>query len=186
MAASVRGLEGHTDFLADFFKRDVLMLLHGDLVSVIPLTIHVPLRDVPGRLREALDRPATFKVLSSLLEWPEFQKTRWALCGMNPHAGEEGHLGTEEIDFMNEAAARFRAGGLPLEGPVAADSAFMPEDRKYRLVLSAYHDQGLGPFKAIEGRGGINVTVGLPFFRASPDHGTAFEIAGKGIADPHS
>jgi len=178
--------KGHTDYLAERFECEVIMLMHGRKLSVIPLTVHIPIKDVSRRLREVLDGPKISGLLRILAAWKEMSG-RWALCGLNPHAGENGLLGTEELDFLNDAADRFRNDGLPLDGPMAADGIFQEFNTgRYRLVLSCYHDQGLIPFKALEGRSGVNCTVGLPFPRTSPDHGTAFDLAGKGIADRSS
>lgn len=177
---------GHTDYLAERFHRRLLMIMHAEEISVIPLTVHVPLLEVSHALRRALSDPETTDLLVSLNDSGLFPGA-WALCGLNPHAGENGHLGAEELDFMNHRAESWRSAGLRIAGPLPGDSVFEPEVRRnYRLILSAFHDQGLGPFKALVGRRGINVTWGLPFFRASPDHGTAFDIAGRNIADPTS
>ncbi|MCB1166561.1 MAG: 4-hydroxythreonine-4-phosphate dehydrogenase PdxA, partial [Leptospiraceae bacterium] len=106
-----------------------------------------------------------------------------ALCGLNPHSGEGGLLGTEELDFLQDFATRLRNRNLPIEGPLSADGLFVDHVRRqYRLILACYHDQGLIPFKSLEGMDGINVSVGLPFLRSSPDHGTAFTLAGKNQA----
>ncbi|HMU83624.1 MAG TPA: 4-hydroxythreonine-4-phosphate dehydrogenase PdxA [Leptospiraceae bacterium] len=178
---------GHTDYLADEFSSKVIMLMHGKALSVIPLTVHVPLSHVPAELHARMNDADLIRILKILHGWKEYSGTRWALCGLNPHAGENGLLGREEIDFMNIIADRWRAEGLPIEGPLPADGIFQEYHHgRYRLVLSAYHDQGLAPFKALEGRAGVNCTIGLPFVRTSPDHGTAFEIAGKGVADSAS
>ncbi len=178
---------GHTDFLARRFSVPVMMLMHGRALSVVPLTIHIPLYEVPHALRIVLEDQATVDLLRQVLNTAPFHGTRWALCGLNPHAGEGGQLGREEIDFMESAATRLRAGGLPVDGPLPADGLFMPEVRsRYRLILACYHDQGLAPFKALEGWEGVNCTIGLPFLRSSPDHGTAFSLAGRGKADARS
>ncbi len=163
------------------------MLMHGRELSVVPLTVHVPLAHVAAQLHHRMNDAALIGILKKVHGWKPYVSTRWALCGMNPHAGENGLLGHEEQDFMAPIADRWRAEGLPVEGPLPADGVFQEYHRgRYRLILSAYHDQGLAPFKALEGKTGVNCTIGLPFIRTSPDHGTAFEIAGKGIADPLS
>jgi 4-hydroxythreonine-4-phosphate dehydrogenase len=181
---------GHTDYLAERFDSPVMMLMHGRRNSVVPLTIHIPLRDVPGTLRRVLDDPKTLDLLRRIHRIPEYSGgdgRRWALCGLNPHAGEGGHLGREEVDFMDAIAERWRKAGLPVDGPLPADAVFMGRSRdRYRLMLACYHDQGLAPFKALEGIEGVNCTIGLPFVRTSPDHGTGFDIAGRGLADPGS
>lgn len=180
------GFHGHTDFLAERFRSDVLMLMHGEKLSVIPLTVHIPIQEVSKSLRGVLEDPATARLLRLLENWSAL-KGAWALCGLNPHAGENGLLGTEELEFIGAAADRFRRDGIPIEGPLAADGIFQEfHGGRYRLVLACYHDQGLIPFKALEGRTGVNCTIGLPFPRTSPDHGTAFDLAGTGKADPTS
>ncbi len=187
VAEAVRAsFPGHTDYLSERFGRRVFMIMHSREISVIPLTIHVAFSDVPRALRSVLSDPEITELLQSLHKSNMFPG-EWALCGLNPHAGESGHLGTEEQDFIEGCAESWRSRGLPIAGPLPGDSVFEPENRRrFRLIFSTYHDQGLGPFKALVGRRGINVTWGLPFFRASPDHGTAFDIAGRGAADPAS
>jgi 4-hydroxythreonine-4-phosphate dehydrogenase len=182
-----RDFPGHTDYLAESFGREVLMLMHGPHFSVIPLTMHIPLVRVVPELRRVIERPALLANLLSLMKLNGYSGGLFAMCGINPHAGEGGVLGTEEIEFLNHKCEQWRGAGLPLEGPIPADAAFLEESRcRYRLILCAYHDQALIPFKAIEGRWGVNCTIGLPFLRTSPDHGTAFSIAGQGLADPTS
>lgn len=185
-----RPFPGHTDYLARRFHASVLMLMHGRDISVVPLTIHLPLARVPAELPGVLAAPETAELLLRLRELPPFDGRdgrRWALCGLNPHAGEGGELGREELDFIAAAAEAWRARGLPVDGPLPADGVFMPGTReRFALILACYHDQGLAPFKALEGDRGVNCTIGLPFARTSPDHGTAFDIAGRGKADPTS
>ncbi|MCB1326913.1 MAG: 4-hydroxythreonine-4-phosphate dehydrogenase PdxA [Spirochaetales bacterium] len=182
---------GHTDYLAARAACPVLMLMHGHALSVVPLTVHIPLAEVPGRLREAVADPNLPGLLERVAELPEMssrsQDRPWALCGLNPHSGEGGHMGREELNYLEGWADTLRARGLRLDGPLSADGLFSPGVRsRYRLILSCYHDQGLIPFKALEAERGINVTIGLPYLRTSPDHGTAFEIAGRGIASATS
>lgn len=182
---------GHTGFLADFFDCRVIMLMHGDAFSVIPLTEHVPLRDVSSTLRRMLtDTPGSDRLIDLLValgQQSPFQDRPMALCGLNPHCGEGGLIGGEEEDYLTPFVSRLRARGVSIEGPLPADTLFMPAIRqKYRLMLACYHDQGLIPFKALEGERGINVTIGLPFLRTSPDHGTAYALAGQGRADATS
>ena len=115
------------------------------------------------------------------------ERPRLALCGLNPHAGEEGRFGDEEARIIAPAIAMLRAEGLDDTGPHPADTLFAPHERaRYDVALAMYHDQALIPIKTIDFAGGVNVTLGLPFVRTSPDHGTAFDIAGKGLADPTS
>lgn len=186
-AKTKKGFHGHTDFLAEKFESNVIMLMHGRRLSVIPLTVHISIGEVPERLEKLLASHKTDPQLSTLAALPAFKNSRWAMCGLNPHCGDGGSIGQEELEFLNEAAVLWRKSGFPLDGPLAADSLFIKENlKKYRLVLACYHDQGLIPFKALEGMSGINVTIGLPFVRTSPDHGTAFSLAGKNLADDRS
>lgn len=185
------GFSGHTGYLADFFRSRVVMLMHGEHFSVIPLTEHLPLRSVSGALREMLTGSASsdglVDLLARLATAVPFRGRSVALCGLNPHSGEGGLIGGEEEEFLIPFVARLRERGVSIDGPLPADTLFMPGIRqKYRLMLSCYHDQGLIPFKALEGERGINVTIGLPFLRTSPDHGTAYGIAGQGRADATS
>jgi len=182
----VPDFHGHTDYLADFFQSDVIMLMHGLRFSVIPLTVHIPLQSVSEKLKIALYKPSLISLLKKLQTYSSYQGPV-AIASLNPHAGENGLLGSEENDFIIDAAGKMQQAGIPIEGPFPADGLFQEDIRsRYRLILTCYHDQGLIPFKAIEGKNGVNVTIGLPFLRTSPDHGTAFNIAGRGIADSTS
>ncbi len=181
------GFHGHTDYLGERFGCATLMLMHGRALSAIPLTVHIALGEVPAKLRRQLYDPALLDLLLRVRQLAAYRGGPWALCGLNPHAGEGGELGREELDFLNERADAMRSAGLPVEGPFPADALFFPERRaRYRLFLACYHDQGLIPFKALEGAHGVNATIGLPIIRTSPDHGTAFDIAGRNCADPRS
>lgn len=185
--SGVAGFHGHTDYLGERFGSSTLMLMHGRELSAIPLTVHIALGAVSAELRRKLYDPDLFDLLLRVRKLAAYRSGPWALCGLNPHAGEGGELGREELDFLNERADAMRSAGLPVEGPFPADALFFPERRaRYRLVLACYHDQGLIPFKALEGARGVNVTIGLPIVRTSPDHGTAFDIAGRNSADPRS
>ena len=178
---------GHTGYLARRFDSNVLMLMHGRHFSVVPLTVHIPLMESARALKKVLLDESFPEILKRLHSMKIFQDKTWAFCGLNPHGGEGGLLGTEELDFIQAGIQNWRTAGFPLEGPLPADSVFLKENReRYRLIFGCYHDQVLIPFKALEGREGINVTIGLPFPRTSPDHGTAYEIAGRGLADSTS
>ncbi len=182
-----RDFSGHTGYLARRFQRRVLMLMHGRQFSVIPLTEHVALADVPDHLRSVLARPELPGLLADLCHRTAFAGRESALCGLNPHCGEGGLIGNEEQEILLPFIERVREAGISIKGPLPADTLFMePIRRQFRLILSCYHDQGLIPFKALEGNQGINVTIGLPFLRTSPDHGTAYGIAGQEEADPTS
>lgn len=178
---------GHTGYLARRFNRNVLMLMHGQGFSVIPLTEHVALADVPSHLRAVLEQSDLPALLADLARRSVFSGKEIALCGLNPHCGEGGLIGNEEQEILMPFIEKVREAGVSIKGPLPADTLFMESVRKqFRLILSCYHDQGLIPFKALEGEQGINVTIGLPFLRTSPDHGTAYGLAGKEIADSTS
>lgn len=172
---------GHTGYLAKRANAHVIMLMHGVNFSVIPITEHVPIVDVSSALKERLQSEQFTERLRELRSVKMYSgDMRWALCSLNPHAGEGGLLGTEEVEYMNAVAEYWRKEGLPVDGPLPADGAFQQENRRrYRLYLCPYHDQALIPFKAIEGERGVNATIGLPYLRVSPDHGTAYGIAGQ-------
>ncbi len=179
---------GHTEFLAALAGVDrVVMMLASDLLKVVPVTIHIPLSEVPAALTPSLLED-TIRITAKALE-RDFGLThpRLKLAGLNPHAGEGGAMGREEIDLITPVVARLQAEGLELSGPASADTMFHPAARAtYDAAICMYHDQALIPIKALDFAGGVNVTLGLPFIRTSPDHGTAFDIAGSGTADPSS
>jgi 4-hydroxythreonine-4-phosphate dehydrogenase len=179
---------GHTEFLAHLagVDRVVMMLACPDL-RVVPATIHIPLAEVPGALTADL-LEATIRITADALA-RDFgvAAPRIAVAGLNPHAGEGGVMGREEIDLIAPVIDRLRAGGLRLTGPHSADTLFHAGARAgYDAAVCMYHDQALIPIKTIDFAGGVNVTLGLPFIRTSPDHGTAHDIAGRGVADPTS
>ncbi len=182
------GFKGHTTFLADAFAaRHVEMLFVAEALRVVLVTRHVPLKDVAALV-------TTAKVLSVMDTTAAFvrdrlgvRKPKIAVCGLNPHAGEGGHMGREEIDRIIPALTRARKAGWNVAGPLPADTLFEPGIRRgYDLIVAMYHDQALTALKAQYFNTLVNVTVGLPFIRTSPAHGTAFGIAGKGVADPGS
>lgn len=181
---------GHTEFLGqlaekhwpDQTSRPVMMIAGPDLM-VVPVTIHIPLRDVPHALTEDLIVETAQIVASDLTSRFGFSTPRLALCGLNPHAGENGAMGTEDRDVIQPAVERLRAAGISATGPHPADTLFHPDARlKYDCVLGMYHDQVLIPAKTIGFDDSVNVTLGLPFIRTSPDHGTAYTLAGTGMA----
>lgn len=184
--------QGHTDYLAHLSARhgkpvtEVMMLVAEDL-RAIPVTVHIPLKDVPLALtREAIMSQAHVTA-RDLKRFFGIAHPRLAFTGLNPHAGENGNMGREEIDVIRPALESLRRDGLDVSGPLPADTAFHPEARAgYDAILCMYHDQALIPVKTLDFHGGINVSLGLPFIRTSPDHGTALGIAGKGIANPKS
>jgi 4-hydroxythreonine-4-phosphate dehydrogenase len=181
---------GHTEYLAHRAGgAEVAMLLVGERLRVVPVTIHVPLREVAQRLRTEAIVSVGRLLLAALRERFGCARPRVAVLGLNPHAGDRGLFGDEEARIIEpaiEALAR-EHGSAEIVGPVPADAAFAAHDRgRYDAVIAMYHDQGLGPFKLVHFTDGVNMTLGLPFVRTSPDHGTALDIAGRGIADPAS
>ena len=184
---------GHTEFLAALAAEPgaeaplPVMMLWSDELAVVPVTIHIPLRDVPGALTENLIVRTGRIVARDLRERFGLDRPRLALAGLNPHAGEAGAMGTEDRDVVAPAIARLQAEGIEASGPWPADTMFHARARRgYDAALAMYHDQALIPIKTIAFDEGVNVTLGLPFIRTSPDHGTAFDIAAKGVARPDS
>lgn len=181
---------GHTDYLARLAgvaPEDAVMMLAVPGLRVVPLTVHIPLAAVPGRVTEAaLARTARIAATALATQFG-IARPRLAVAGLNPHAGEGGALGAEEIEIIAPAIARLRADGLDVRGPAAADTLFHAEARRqYDVAICMYHDQALIPLKTLDFDRGVNVTLGLPFVRTSPDHGTALDIAGRGEARPDS
>jgi 4-hydroxythreonine-4-phosphate dehydrogenase len=179
---------GHTEFLAALGGVDqVVMMLASSLLKVVPATIHIPLADVPEALTAALLTDTILITHAALRRDFGIDRPRIAVAGLNPHAGEGGRMGHEEIEMMAPVIEALRAEGIEILGPLPADTMFHPAARaRYDAAVCAYHDQALIPIKTLDFDGGVNVTLGLPFVRTSPDHGTAFDIAGKGIANPAS
>ncbi|MFQ6552072.1 4-hydroxythreonine-4-phosphate dehydrogenase PdxA [Aestuariibius insulae] len=179
---------GHTEFLAHLAGVDhVVMMLACDALKVVPATIHVPLADVPDALTaESLTQ--TIRIThKDLIRRFGIAVPRIAVAGLNPHAGEGGRIGTEEVDWIAPLLEKLRSEDLDLVGPLSADTMFHEKARAgYDAAIAMYHDQALIPIKTIDFAGGVNVTLGLPFVRTSPDHGTAYDIAGTGMADPTS
>ena len=179
---------GHTEFLAHLGDVPLtVMMIAAPGLRVVPVTIHVALADVPAALTTELI-VETGRITAHALA-PDFgiAKPRLALAGLNPHAGEGGAMGSEEIEIIAPAVGILRAEGHEVAGPLPADTMFHPAARaRYDVALTMYHDQGLVPVKMLDFSNGVNVTLGLPFIRTSPDHGTAYDIAGTGTADPSS
>jgi len=179
---------GHTEFLGHLTGMSrAVMMLASDRLRVVPLTIHTPLAAVPAAITiESVMQTAEI-MLQALTRDFGIAAPRLAIAGLNPHAGEEGVLGREEIETIVPAIAALKARGHRITGPLSADTLFHDEARKsYDAVLTMYHDQGLIPIKTLSFWDGVNVTLGLPIVRTSPDHGTAFDIAGTGKADIRS
>ena len=179
---------GHTEFLGHLTGAPrAVMMLASEKLRVVPLTIHTPLAKVPGAITiDAVIETAEI-ILKALTRDFGVPAPRLAVAGLNPHAGEEGALGSEESLVIAPAVAALKARGHRVTGPLSADTLFHDEARKsYDAVLTMYHDQGLIPIKTLSFWDGVNVTLGLPIIRTSPDHGTAFDIAGTGKADVRS
>lgn len=184
---------GHTEYLAELARADdgpaprPVMMIWSEELAVVPVTIHIPLKDVPAALTQDLIIDTARIVDHDLRKHFGLARPRLALCGLNPHAGENGALGLEDDAIIRPAVEKLKALGIAASGPYPADTLFHPRARAhYDVALGMYHDQVLVPVKTIAFDEGVNVTLGLPFLRTSPDHGTAFDIAGKGIARPDS
>jgi 4-hydroxythreonine-4-phosphate dehydrogenase len=179
---------GQTEFVAErcgVLASNAVMMLAGPTLRTVPLTVHVPLVDVPRLITADLIVTRARIAAKALTRDFGIAMPRLAIAGLNPHAGENGTLGREEIDIIRPAVEALRAEGHDVIGPLAADTMFHPAARtRYDLALCLYHDQALIPLKALHFDDGVNVTLGLPIVRTSPDHGTAFDIAGKGLATP--
>ena len=184
---------GHTEYLGKLVEestgvasRPVMMLWSPEL-AVVPVTIHLPLKDVIAHLSGDLVVETGRIVARDLRERFGIARPRLAVAGLNPHAGEDGALGDEDLTVVRPAVERLRAEGIEARGPLPADSLFHRAARaSYDAALAMYHDQALIPIKTLAFDHAVNVTLGLPFVRTSPDHGTAFDIAGTGRADPTS
>ncbi|MBI3261895.1 MAG: 4-hydroxythreonine-4-phosphate dehydrogenase PdxA [Acidobacteria bacterium] len=178
---------GHTELLAHLTgASSVAMMFHSDALRVILATVHIPLAEVPTMLT-AERVAAVIRLAAGELPRFGFARPRLALAGLNPHAGEDGLLGTEEARTLTPTVARCRAEGIDVTGPFPADTLFGRAARgEFDAVIACYHDQGLIPVKLVAFGRAVNVTLGLPIIRTSVDHGTAFDIAGRGQADPGS
>jgi 4-hydroxythreonine-4-phosphate dehydrogenase len=180
---------GHTEYLAELAGPDAqaVMMLAGTALRVVPVTIHLSLREAISTLTTMAIVEAGHVTDAALRRDFGISAPVLAVAGLNPHAGENGGLGREDIDIVAPAVSQLRAAGIDARGPLAADTMFHAAARKtYDAALCMYHDQALIPIKTIDFDGAVNVTLGLPFIRTSPDHGTAFDIAGKGVARPDS
>ena len=184
---------GHTEYLAALAappgepQPHPVMMLWSDELAVVPVTVHIPLKDVPGALSTDLIMRTARIVARDLRDRFGLQRPRLVVAGLNPHAGENATLGSEDRDVIAPAIAQLQAEGLAVTGPLPADTMFHGQARRtYDAALAMYHDQALVPIKTIAFDDAVNVTLGLPFVRTSPDHGTAFDIAGRGIARPGS
>ena len=184
---------GHTEYLAKLAEESAgvlahpVMLLWSPELAVVPVTIHLPLKDVFAKLTTDLIVETGRIVARDLRSRFAIPQPRLAVAGLNPHAGEQGTLGEEDLAIVQPAVQRLVAEGIDARGPLSADSMFHRAAREtYDVALAMYHDQALIPIKTLAFEHAVNVTLGLPFVRTSPDHGTAFDIAGTGRADPSS
>ncbi|MEJ5227850.1 4-hydroxythreonine-4-phosphate dehydrogenase PdxA [Thermodesulfovibrio sp.] len=178
---------GHTDMLAELTETEnYAMAFYSEALKIVLTTIHVPLKDVPYLIKKE-------KVINSIFfankacAMLQIENPHIAVCGLNPHAGEEGMLGREEIEEIAPAIKEAKALGINVSGPYPADSIFWRAyNGEFDIVVAMYHDQALAPFKLVAFEKGVNFTMGLPFIRTSPDHGTAYDIAWQGKASPTS
>ena len=180
---------GHTEYLGALAGQDTraVMMLASDALRVVPVTIHIALQDVPQELTPELLRETVEITHRDLRDRFGIATPRLAVAGLNPHAGEGGAMGQEELDWIAPLIRDMAAEGMQITGPLPADTMFHAAARAgYDAAICMYHDQALIPIKTLDFDRGVNVTLGLPFIRTSPDHGTAFDIAGKGIANPLS
>lgn len=187
------GFPGHTEFLAELSKKATgktvkpVMMIAGPKLRVVPVTIHIPVKDITHALTEELIIETCRIVASDLRTKFGIEAPRIAVAGLNPHAGEDGAIGIEDRDIIHPATIQLRKEGIDAFGPLPADTMFHDAARKrYDVAVCMYHDQALIPAKALGFDDSVNVTLGLPFIRTSPDHGTAFGIAGQGIANDSS
>ena len=183
---------GHTEYLGELAKAwggpaFPVMMICSEALKVVPVTIHIPLAEAAQALTADLIVKTARVVDRDLRLRFGLKRPRLAVAGLNPHAGEGGAIGREEITIIAPAIEMLRAEGIDAVGPLPADTMFHPKARaRYDVALTMYHDQGLIPAKTLAFDEGVNITLGLPFVRTSPDHGTAFDIAGKGVANPAS
>jgi 4-hydroxythreonine-4-phosphate dehydrogenase len=180
---------GHTEFLAKLTGAtgQQIMMLASPMLRVVPVTVHASLRDSIAMLTSEMIVAASRTTAAALRRDFGIGSPRLAIAGLNPHAGEQGALGSEETTLVQPAIDALRAEGIDVSGPWPPDTMFTAAARKrYDVAICMYHDQALIPLKTLDMDHGVNVTLGLPIVRTSPDHGTAFDIAGKGVADPAS
>ncbi len=179
---------GHTEYLAALAgQEDVVMMLASDQLRVVPVTIHIPLDQVSAALTPDLLESRIRITHDALRRQFGIAEPRLAVAGLNPHAGEGGNMGRDEITLIAPVLEKLRGEGMTLMGPMSADTMFHARARAgYDAAICMYHDQALIPIKTLDFDRGVNVTLGLPFIRTSPDHGTALDIAGQGVANPTS
>ena len=175
---------GHTDFLKNYFSTSPLMLMISEELKIALLTDHIPIKDVSNAIDQDLVEQKIKALETSLINDFQIKKPKIAVLAVNPHAGDNGVIGSEDQSIITPAINSYNGTTSSINGPFSADTFFVNENYKtYDGVIASYHDQGLIPFKTISFGKGVNFTAGLPVVRTSPDHGTGFDIAGKGIAD---
>ena len=181
---------GQTEFVAErcgIAASNAVMMLAGPSLRTVPVTVHTPIADVPRQLTTELIIAKARITARGLTRDYGIERPRLVIAGLNPHAGESGTLGREDVDVIRPAVEALRAEGFDVRGPLSADTLFHADARAlYDVALCMYHDQALIPLKTLHFDDGVNVTLGLPIVRTSPDHGTAFGIAGKGMASPRA
>jgi len=179
---------GQTEFIAErcgVASSNAVMMLAGPSLRVVPVTTHIPLRDVPDALSIELIVAKVRATVRGLVRSFAIPEPRLVMAGLNPHAGEDGALGREEIDILIPAIEQLRTEGIDIRGPIPADALFHARSRAgFDAAICMYHDQALVPLKTLHFDEGVNITLGLPIIRTSPDHGTAFDIAGTNRANP--
>jgi len=182
------GFAGHTEFLQEYFHAEMTtMLLAGDTLKVATVTRHIPIREVPRQLTRELLEKTIAQVIDNRAMISGKDRPVIGVCALNPHAGEGGKIGTEEIDVITPVIGSLRGSYGYIKGPLPADVAFYQALKgEIDIVISMYHDQGLGPFKMMDFDNGVNMTLGLGHVRTSPDHGTAFDIAARRVASSRS
>lgn len=179
---------GHTEWLEDHAKTDVAMMLAGPILRTVPVTVHIPLSEVPQKLTTESIFTHIKITAEGLTRWFGIETPRIGVCGLNPHAGDDGLLGHEDKEVVAPAIAQARALGIDVWGPFPGDTVFYfaYQERQYDAVVAMYHDQALAPLKLVHFEDAVNLTLGLPFLRTSVDHGTAYDIAALGQANPTS
>lgn len=182
------GFIGHTEYLQEAYSVSlVTMVLTGDTMCVVPVTRHIPIKDVPKKLTADLIEKTLLQVINDRFLISGKKEPVIAVCGLNPHSGEGGKIGREEAEIIVPAINKAKEKYDRIEGPMPADTVFYKAAKgMVDIIVGMYHDQCLAPFKMVDFNSGVNITLGLGHTRTSPDHGTAFDIAGKGIADPGS
>lgn len=188
IVATHRNFHGHTEFLAEAFNcPQVGMMFVAPKMRLLIASRHIPLNEVSGAVNSAMVYHAIALTDAALKNLFHLKKPLIGVCGLNPHAGEGGTIGMEEIDHIIPAIKRAQESGISVEGPFPADTIFYPDNAKrFAAIIAMYHDQGLAPIKALYFNKLVNLTIGLPVIRTSPAHGTAFDIAGKNKADASS